>query len=341
MAKRSTKRSAKKSTRKTARSRKTIKAVMIGAGGRARGAHYPSLRDMKDVKMVGVCELNEARMNQVAQEYDIPGQYTNYVEMIEKEKPDVVYAIMPPHHIFDLAASIMEMGVHIVVEKPPSVTSEQARQLALLAKKNKVISGVTFQRRYSPVIRMGKEICEKNGPIHSASSYFYKNEVGGKALYNGAMEKLMCDGIHAVDTLRYLCGGEVESVASDVRRLDATFRNMHTALVRFSSGATGVVQNCYMMGRRIFSVEVHSSGMSMFGDPEEGGQIYADGKVEPVRELDPWALSKSREDHVAYGAYATNRHFIDCIKSGKQPETNFEDAAKSMELVDAIFDSQI
>ena len=39
---------------------------------------------MKDVKMVGVCELNEVRMNQVAEEYNIPGQYTNYVEMIEK-----------------------------------------------------------------------------------------------------------------------------------------------------------------------------------------------------------------------------------------------------------------
>ena len=342
MAKKPPKRSTKKTNKKkSTRSRKTVKVVMIGAGNRARGAHYPSLRDMKDVKMVGVCDLDEVRMKQVAEEYDIPGQYTNYVEMIEKEKPDVVYAIMPPHHIFDLSVNVMERGVNLVIEKPPSVTSEQARQMALLAKKNKVITGVTFQRRFAPVIRRGKEICEKNGPIHSASSYFYKNEVGGKALYNGAMEKLMCDGIHAVDTLRYLCGGEVEAVASDVRRLDATFRNMHTALVRFSSGATGVVSNCYMMGRRMFTVEVHSAGMSMFGDPEEGGQVYADGKVEPVQELDPWTLAKSQEQHVAFGAYGINRHFIDCIKSGKETETNFEDSAKSMELVDAIFASQI
>ncbi|MDP6042668.1 MAG: Gfo/Idh/MocA family oxidoreductase [Candidatus Latescibacteria bacterium] len=334
------KKSAKKSAKKP-RTRKTVKVAMIGAGGRARSVHYPSLRDMKDVKMVGVCELNEARMNEVAQEYDIPGQYTNYVQMIEKEKPDVVYAIMPPHHVYDLAANIMDMGINIVIEKPPTVTTEQAKQMALLAKKNKVVTGVTFQRRFAPVIRTGKEICEKQGPIHSASSYFYKNEVGGRPIYKGAMEKLTCDGIHAVDTLRYLCGGEVEAVASDVRRLDATFRNMHTALVRFSSGATGVLQNCYMMGRRMFTVEVHSAGVSVFGDPEEGGQVFADGKVEPVRELDPWALSKSMEQHVAFGAYAINRHFIDCVKSGKQPETNFEDAAKSMELVDAIYDSQI
>jgi predicted dehydrogenase len=79
----------------------------------------------------------------------------------------------------------------------------------------------------------------------------------------------------------------------------------------------------------------------MFGDPEEGGQVFADGKVEPVRALDPWTLSESKEPHVAFGVYALNRHFIDCVKTGQQPETNFEDAAKSMELVDSIYDSQI
>ena len=327
--------------KKTASSQKVVKVAMIGAGGRSRSVHYPSLNDMDDVKMVAVCELNEVRMIEVAGEYDIPARYTNYVTMIEREKPDVVYAIMPPHHIYDLAANIMEMGVNIIIEKPPSVTTEQAKQMALLAKKNNVITGVTFQRRFAPVIRTGKEICEKNGPVHSAAAYFLKNEVGGRPIYKGAMEKLTCDGIHAVDTLRYLCGGEVEAVASDVRRLDATFRNMHTALVKFSSGATGVLQNCYMMGRRMFTVEVHSTGISMFGDPEEGGQVFADGKVEPVRTLDPWVLSESEKPHVAFGAYGINRHFIDCVKTGQQPETNFEDAAKSMALVDAIYDSQI
>ena len=327
--------------KKTASSQKVVKVAMIGAGGRSRSVHYPSLNDMDDVKMVAVCELNEVRMIEVAGEYDIPARYTNYVTMIEREKPDVVYAIMPPHHIYDLAANIMEMGVNIIIEKPPSVTTEQAKQMALLAKKNNVITGVTFQRRFAPVIRTGKEICEKNGPVHSAAAYFLKNEVGGQPIYKGAMEKLTCDGIHAVDTLRYLCGGEVEAVASDVRRLDATFRNMHTALVKFSSGATGVLQNCYMMGRRMFTVEVHSTGISMFGDPEEGGQVFADGKVEPVRTLDPWALCESEKPHVAFGAYGINRHFIDCVKTGQQPETNFEDAAKSMALVDAIYDSQI
>ncbi|MFT5365299.1 MAG: virulence factor [Candidatus Latescibacterota bacterium] len=336
MAKRISKKPAKKSP-----SRKTVKVAIIGAGGRALSAHYPSLHDMKDVKIVGVSELNEARLQSVGEKFGVKGLYTNYVQMIEKEKPDVVYAIMPPHHMYDVCANVIQMGCHLMIEKPPFVTTEQTRQMAILARNNKVLTGVTFQRRFAPVIRTGKEICEKRGPVHSAVATFYKCAVGGAPYYNGAIDILACDAIHAVDTLRYLCGGDVVSVASDVRRLDSGHCNIHQALITFSSGATGVLLTNWMTGRRLFSVEIHSPGISMFGDPEEGGKVFADGKVDPVQELDPFAMTKSKAEHVAYGPFAVNRHLIDCVKQGKQPETNFDDAVKSMELVDAIYQSQI
>jgi predicted dehydrogenase len=221
------------------------------------------------------------------------------------------------------------------------VTTEQTRQLAILARKQKVLTAVTFQRRWAPVIRTGKKLCEKRGPVHSAVATFYKHALGQGPYYKGAMDILTCDAIHAVDTLRYLCGGEVESVASDVRRLGAEHCTIHLALVKFSSGATGVLLTNWMTGRRIFSVEIHSPGISCFGDPEEGGKMFADGKVEPLQDLDPAVLAGSGEAYRAYGPYDMNRDFIDCIRKGKQPDTNFDDAVKTMELCDLIYLAQI
>ncbi|MSS70822.1 MAG: Gfo/Idh/MocA family oxidoreductase [Candidatus Latescibacteria bacterium] len=318
-----------------------IKVAMIGAGGRATSSHYPALRDLPGVEIVAVAELDEKRLNAAADKFGIKGRYKNHVEMIEKEKPDAVYAIMPPYHIFDTAISIIERGCHLFIEKPPTVTTEQTRQLAIAARKHKVLTGVTFQRRFAPVIREGKTICEKRGPVHSAVATFYKNAVGQGPYYKGAMDILTCDAIHAVDTLRYLCGGEVESVASDVRRLGAEHCTVHLALVKFSSGATGVLLTNWMTGRRIFSVEIHSPGISCFGDPEEGGHIYADNKVEPVQALDPFAMTGSKEAYRAFGPYDINQHFMECIRKKKQPETNFEDAVKTMELCDLIYLAQI
>ena len=173
-----------------------------------------------------------------------------------------------------------------------------------------------------------------------AISSFYKNW-NGPAYYRGAMDMLTCDGIHAVDTLRYLCGGEVESVAADNRRLDAGHWNVHLALVRFSSGATGVLLNNFMAGRRIFSVEIHAAGISFFGDPEEGGRLYADNQLEPVETLDPFELAGSDESHRAFGAWDTHEHFLQSIRNNQPPETNFDDAVKTMELVDAVYGGQI
>ena len=334
----------KKAVKKTAKKGgrgKPVRVAFIGAGGRAVSSHYPSLMDIPGAEIVAVSELNETRLKAATDKFGIKGAYTNYVEMLEKESPDVVYAIMPPHHLYDLSATVMEKGCHLIIEKPPAVTTEQCRQMAILAEKNKVLAGVTFQRRFAPVIARGKALCEKYGPVHSAVSTFYKYAVGGAPYYRGAMDVLTCDAIHAVDTLRFLCGGEVESVASDVRRLDSGHCNVHLALVKFSSGATGVLLTNWMTGRRIFSVEIHSPGISAFGDPEEGGQMFADGKVDPVELLDPFKISGSQEPYRAYGPYDMNVHFIDCIRKGKQMMTNFQDATKTMELVDAIYQSQI
>ena len=334
---------AKAKTRPKYKSRasKKLRIAFIGAGGRALMAHYPSLRDIPEAELVAVAELDEQRLHKTCDLYDIKGRYSNYRQMLEREKPDAVYAIMPPHHLFDICATVIEHGCHLIIEKPPAVTTEQIRQLAALAHRHKVLTGVAFQRRFAPVIRRGKTLCKKRGTVHTAHASFYKNWVGGTPYYRGALDMLTCDGIHAVDTLRYLCGGEVESVASDSRRLDADHWNVHLALVRFSSGATGLLLNNFMAGRRIFSVEIHSPGISFFGDPEEGGQLYADNKTEPIDELDPSVLADSAEDYRAFGPYDINRHFVDCMLKGKDPETNFDDATKTMELVDAVYHSQI
>jgi predicted dehydrogenase len=272
-----------------------LRVAFIGAGPRAVSSHYPSIRDLPDAAICAIAELDEARMKQAAEPFGVSALYTDYKQMLEREKPDVVYAIMAPQYLFDVAVTVIDMGVHLVVEKPPALTTEQTRQLALLARKKGVLTAVTFQRRFCPVLRAGKALCDARGPTHSAVATFYKHALGDGPYYRGAVDILTSDAIHAVDTLRYLCGGEVVRVASDVRRLLADHVTAHYALVRFSTGATGVLLTNWMMGRRFFTFELHAPGISCFGDPEEGGRVFADNQTEPLRVLDPFELAGSRE----------------------------------------------
>jgi predicted dehydrogenase len=123
--------------------------------------------------------------------------------MLKKEKPDVAYVIQLPQNAYDIAATVIESKCNLILKEPLGITLEQARQLALLAKKHRVLTGVPFFRRFSPIVRKGKILCEQKGRIHTAVATFYKHAMNGKPYYRGATDILYCDAIHAIDTLRY------------------------------------------------------------------------------------------------------------------------------------------
>jgi predicted dehydrogenase len=85
---------------------------------------------------------------------------------------------------------------------------------------------------------------------------------------------------------------------------------------------------------------MHAKGISAFVNPNESAVVYSDNKEEGLI-ITTKEAAKSDEFAKYYGYYDENRHFIDCVKEGKQPETSFLDAVKTMELVDAIYHSRI
>ncbi len=317
-----------------------VKVGFIGAGNFANTMHYPSLSEMKDVEIVSICDLDVEKLNSTADKYSVEGRYTDYKKMLDEVELDAVYVIMPPHHLFDLVIESLNRKLNVFIEKPPGVTKEQTRNMALLAEKNGCLTMVGFNRRFIPLMRKAKDIVEERGPIIQAISTFYKSSVGSLPYYNGAIDILTCDAVHAVDTLRWMAGGEVVSVASDIKSLYADYDNSFNALACFESGAVGVLLTNWVVGKRIHTFEMHSKGISAFVDPNESAVIYSDNKEEP-QVLKVTDVGKSEEYRIFYGYYYEDRHFIDCLKEEEEPETSFSDALRTMELVETIYGSQI
>ena len=113
------------------------------------------------------------------------------------------------------------------------------------------------------------------------------------------------------------------------------------ALITFSSGATGVLLTNWQAGCRRFSVEAHSPGASFFGDPETGGRFFKNNLSTPAKTLMPQDTAAENDIPNTYGIYDINQHFVDCMQKKRPPETNFEDAFKTMELAETIFHAQL
>jgi len=331
-----------------------VRVAMVGAGRQANEAHYPSLAAMDDVEIAAICDLDEERLNKTANKYGASGRYTDYKRMLAEVDPDAVYVIMEVHLLFDIVHYALTNGLNVFIEKPPFLTRVQAESMAQLAEKHGCLTMVGFERRFIPLIVEARRLVEEQGPILQARAAVFKNHVGMALPYHrGSIDMLTTDGVHCVDWLRWACGGEVSKVVSDVRRLYSDYDNSFTALIKFDNGTVGELAANWAVGQRQWLFEMHGKGISAYvnaTDPdgkamiytsEEAGRDWEWRRKGEAFELDMTEVAGGEERFKWYGFYAENRHFIDCVKEGKQPQPNFADGFKTMELVDRIYHSQI
>lgn len=328
----------------------TTRVAFIGAGALASRYHYPSVATLGDVEIEAVAELNSQRAEAAAEKWGISKTYSDYKQMLEEVDPQAVYVIMPPQYLFDAVVYALKQGRHVFIEKPPGLTTFHTRVFADLAEKHGCLTATGFQRRHVPAMTALKKRVLERGPIHTVRLDFVKStrrKDQHAGYYDGAIDPLTSDGIHAVDNLRWLAGGEVETVSSSIRTLGVPgpFPNTILAQVTFSSGAVGQLHFAYMTGRRIFRAEIHGPNVTAYVDPDRDSYIVEDDGEPEVKQsseygkvlADGEAPNPNPEPHHWLGFWHEHQHFIDCIKEGRQPSSHFRDAVKTMELVDRIY----
>lgn len=309
-----------------------LRVAMIGAGAMANKVHYPSLASFDDVEIAAVCDRDAERLNDTAEKYGVSARYADYKVMVEETAPDAVYAIGDPDVLYPVWFWCLERGLNLFIEKPMGLTLHQARSLAYLAEKHGCITQVGFQRRTCPLLVHLHQSCLERGPTTHAVCEFYKCS---PEPFLGARDHMMDDGVHAIDTLRWLCGGEVVEIQSQTMSVGTPDINFLTALLRFDTGATGVLINSWTSGRRIFRVEMHAPCICAEADPEGQGILYADGDTQGV-------VSNTREvsgsdELYGFGGFRDkSREFLDCVRSGSRPGSHFGDALKTMEVAEKI-----
>lgn len=314
-----------------------IRILMIGAGAMANSVHYPSLASFEDVEIAAICELDIGRLHTTADRYGVERRFVcqtldDYKTAVTEVNPDAVYAIGHPNIMYPVWKWCLENGRNLYVEKPMGTSVHQARSLAWLAEKYGSITQVSFQRRSCPMVMELRDACLKRGPITHAICEFYKC---APEPYLEARDHMMDDGVHAIDTLRWMCGGKVVEVQSVTRRVATPDLNFLSALLQFDNGATGVLLNSWTSGRRTFRVQMHAPGICAEAEHEGKGVIYSDGDTKGVW-YDTREVASSQDFHVYGGFRAKNREFIDAIKTGRQPGSCFADAVHTMEVAETI-----
>ena len=307
-----------------------VRVAVIGAGQMANLVHYPSLASLCDVEIVCICDLSPERLRATGERWGVSALFDDWPAMLDAVRPDAVYVIGPPELMFGIWCACLERGLDLFVEKPLGLTVHQARTLARLAEENGCITQVGFQHRSSPLLeRMLGRVREQGDVVHVVCR-FYKNDPTPMV---SARDRMMDDGVHVIDTLRHLCGGEVVSISDVTRRVLVDDINFITATLEFDTGAVGVMITSWTSGRRTFGVEVHGPGVMAEGDLEVGAVVWGpDGQ----EELDAAEVAGSAELYVRGGFQAKSAEFIEAVRTRRQPSSHFGDALKTMVVAETI-----
>lgn len=110
-----------------------LKCGVIGAGWWATYAHIPALKAHPDADLVAIQKRDPAEARRVADDFGIPLALASAEELLAVDGLEAVVIASPPNVHYQQAAAALRRNLHVLVEKPMTMTAEQARELVALA----------------------------------------------------------------------------------------------------------------------------------------------------------------------------------------------------------------
>ena len=215
-----------------------IRVAVIGVGAMGRN-HARVYADIPDVELVGLADIDQETVESVARRYGCSA-YVNCRRMLEELAPDAVSVAVPTVDHFSVANEALELGIHVLVEKPLSLTIEEGLSLINQAELAGVELMVGHIERFNPAIlalkarlargelgRVFQIDARRQGPFPARIK-----DVG--VVFDLA--------VHDLDIMRYVTGVEINRVCAETeRRIHSSREDLLSALVRLEDGCVGTL----------------------------------------------------------------------------------------------------
>jgi predicted dehydrogenase len=151
--------------------------IAIVGCGKIADQHVEAIHRVPDCRIVAVCDRELLMAKQLGERFGVSECFWDLAEMLRATTPDVIHITAPPQSHFSLGKQCLEFGSHVYLEKPFTVTADEAESLIQLADRRdlKITAGHNLQFT-SEMLKMRQLV--KQGflggkPVHLESSFSY------------------------------------------------------------------------------------------------------------------------------------------------------------------------
>ena len=326
-----------------------IRAGLIGLG-KMGISHCSIINAQHDADLVAVCDSSKFVLSAIGKYTDFKC-YTDYRKMIDKSNLDCLIIATPTKLHPDMAQYAMEQNIHVFVEKPLSLTTEDGRMMVAAADAGKLVNQVGFHNRFIGSFQETKRLLEQDvigdiyhilgeayGPVvlkQKGGTWRSDSSEGGGCLYDYAS--------HVVNMVNYLAGPPNDVAGTVLKKIyskgvdDAVY-----ATLLYNNGRSGQLS----INWSDESYRKMSTQITILGDR---GKIIADAQECRIylRDKDGWEgmtngwnmryitdLTKPVEFNLRGEEYSAQiDYFIECIKNNKTDNVNSFASALETDIV--------
>jgi predicted dehydrogenase len=338
----------------------TIKVGLIGCGGITL-PHVDGWKGVADrAEIVAVADVSEQaiarRMAQIG--HDVR-RYEDYRDLLADQEVEAVDIALPHHlHRHAIVASA-EAGKHLMTEKPLCLTMDEAGEIAAAVQASGVVMMAAHNQLFFPAVLQAKKMVmsgdlgevymihsfdcsERRTPLAlDKSSWGTAEDVTANWGWRSDPEKmgggeLIDTGYHPTYRLLFLAGQTPVQVTAMVGsyRLGLEEEDTANVMVKFADGTLGHVFTSWAMN-------APGSRPILFSIAGEVGQIWGEADrlmFKPIGMQRPSVIRYPGWNYARTFA-AEIEHFVDAIEKGFEPLHSFKEAADTLRVILAAYES--
>lgn len=334
-----------------------MRYALIGCG-RISPNHVMAAKN-NDLEIVAVCDIVRGNAEDKILKFDLDADrvkvYTDYKELLEKEKPELVAIATESGKHAAIAIDCINTRCNVIIEKPIALSIADANAIIEAGKEKGVLVCANHQNRFNKSIQEIRKAIEKNrfGKLLYGTAHIRwarNHEYYDRANWRGTWEQdggaLMNQCIHDIDLLRWMMGDEIDTVYGMTDRLIHPYieaEDLGLAVVKFKNGSYGTIEGT----TNVYPKNLEET-LYIFG---EKGTVKAGG--EAVNIIEEWKFSDYFGDEefvkkecsenppnvYGFGHTKLYKNVIAAIEGREKLLVDGEAGKRALELVLAIYKS--
>lgn len=325
-----------------------MRVSIIGAGLQCN-RRAPVLVEREDTEIVSIAAQKLEHAEAACSKYG--GEPTDdWRKAIDRKDVDAVIIATPPHIHADISIAAMELGQHVLCEKPLTRTVEEAERMVAKAKETGKVLKCGFNHRFHPAVWEAKQMMDRGElgkPLFARCRYGICGRPGYENEWRADPEQaaggqFLEQGIHGMDLFRWFLGEitEVTAMTSQHYFRDQPLDDGGMGLFRAENGATASLHTTLVQWQNMFSFEVF--GEDGYAQIEGLGASYGNEKLITGKR----DFTAPFQDHVVYFRGGDKswkiewEEFVRAIDTGEDPIGNGNDGLASMKIALAAYEAE-